>query len=389
MLKDRIIFVLMLWLVILMTSSFALKPDMCINQEIFLVDPVDVRSDEDFRVGILLENCGEKIPDDVIFKITRHSEDIYIKESLISEIGKMGYANSKRFIIYNMRTSPNIVSGDHFFETELKYGKNNNYVKKVDLFSIKVNNLKPEIFIMNVRTNPEILEFEDRFKLEFEVENSGKGSAKEVIVNIEDSRLIGVNKVYLGEIKTDSVKTVKFFFEDMDIGLYNSNVTVQYKLDGNQVLVSYPISFKIFKQNTPEITLSRVEPNVELLRKGENFILTIDVENSGKGIAKDVRLNLKTENFEGVKLKYLGQILPQENLPTRFILRANKQGNFKENLIITFKENGIIKEAVFPINVYVASPKIAFYHILFTLVLVLALFYFIIKKVKKLKDEKE
>lgn len=266
--RGTVAFILFFIVVIPLISA----KEMCVTAEVSSINPSSVDSDEDFTVGILIDNCGDDIPDNIAFEIYRYSSDIRIKEPLKTEIGKLGYANSQRFLTYHMHSSPEANPGIHYLQTRLTYGFPGFLTIKESNFSVTINSKRPDLAISKVMTEPEV--------------------------------------VY----------------------------------------------------------------------KKEAFILTIDVENEGNGDAKDVRASLENFNLAGATNKYLGEIAAGETIPARFVLQADKEGTYRGYARIQFKESGITKDKVFPVEVQVFKKDYSTYWIIFGIILALIIAYIIWNK---------
>lgn len=238
--------ILLFAILFLLNYVSAFQEGYCATAEITSINPSSIGADEDFTVGIVIDNCGDEIPENVTFEITRHSKDIQIKEPLINNIGKMGYANSKRFILYNMRTSPDATPGEHIFETKLTYGNNEFYIEKEDNFSITINTQKPDLAISRIYTNPEIIFEGEKIILTIDIENAGNGEAKDVKVELENLELEGVKQKYLGKIESDENMPARFVLNEGKKGLYEGNIKLVYKFAGEDKELNFPIQIQVF-----------------------------------------------------------------------------------------------------------------------------------------------
>ena len=218
------------------------------TSEVTSINPSSVDVDEDFTVGVLIDNCGDSLPDNVSFEITRFSDDIEIKEPLLSTVGKMGYANSRRFITYHMRTSPYAVPGEHVFQTKLAYYIGDSMVEKEGNFSITVNTRKPDLMISRVYTTPEIVYVNDKIILTIDVENAGSGEARDVQVELTDLEIDGVKQKYLGKIDSDESLPARFVFQPVSEGIYGGTARVSYRYGGSSEMYEFPFEIQVFKE---------------------------------------------------------------------------------------------------------------------------------------------
>ncbi len=223
-----------------------LNDALCARMEVTSIEPSSVEADEDFTVGIQIENCGTELPENVTFEITRHSEDIYIKEPLVTEVGKIGYSNSKRFLLYHMRTLPSAKPGQHVFETKLTYGRDGFNIEKEDNFSVTVSSEISDIAISSVKTNPVIVNSGDIVTLIIEVENAGKGDAKDVRVELEGLDFKGVKQVYLGKIESDESVPARFILEADKKGMQEFSAVISYKENEQEMQETFPLEVQVF-----------------------------------------------------------------------------------------------------------------------------------------------
>ena len=234
----------------LMNYVSAFQEGYCATAEITSINPSSIGADEDFTVGIVIDNCGDEIPKNVTFEILRHSEDIEIKEPLVNNIGKMGYANSQRFILYHMHSSPDATPGEHIFETKITYGNKDFHIEKEDNFSITINTQKPDLAVSRIYTNPEIISEGEKIILTIDIENAGNGEAKDVRVELENLELEGVKQKYLGKIESDENMPARFIFEGDKNGIYEGNIKINYKFAGENKELNFPIQIQILSNGT-------------------------------------------------------------------------------------------------------------------------------------------
>jgi hypothetical protein len=238
---------------LLLNYVSAIDEGYCATAEITSINPSSIGAEEDFTVGIQIDNCGEKIPENITFEITRHSKDIEIKEPLINYIGKLGYSNSKRFILYHMHASPDASPGKHTFETKLSYGAENFFIEEENNFSITINTENPDLTISGVYTTPEIIYENEKIILVIDVENSGEGDAKDVRIEIEDLNLQGIKQKYLGQIQSDESMPARFVFEENKKGIYNGNIKLNYKFGGEIKEINFPLKIQVFEKESNNI----------------------------------------------------------------------------------------------------------------------------------------
>jgi hypothetical protein len=223
----------------------SLQQGLCAEAFVYSINPVSVEAEEDFTVGIEIDNCGEEIPNDITFEITKYDPEIYIKDPLKINVGELGFSNSKRFIVYHLRTSENIKSGEHVFDARLSYGKNLSVIKDYN-FSITVIAKEPQIALSGIKTIPETLKTNEEFVLVVKVQNSGKGKSKFTRVELEGLNLEGIKEAYLGEIKSGEELPARFVLRSKKAGSYDFNVKIFYNSLGDINFVQFPYKIYVF-----------------------------------------------------------------------------------------------------------------------------------------------
>jgi hypothetical protein len=245
----KILILLVAFSLLSLHSVFALNEGVCATAEVTSINPSSIDADEDFTVGVVIDNCGENLPENITFEINRISSDISVKEPLKQEIGKMGYANSKRFILYHMHSSPDANPGEHIFETKLTYGSNLFSIEKEDNFSITINTQKPDLAVSRIYTDPEVIYKGDKIILTIDIENAGNGKAKDVRVDLENFNLMGVKQKYLGKIESDETMPARFVFEGTRSGFYEGIIKITYKFAGEEKELNFPIQIQVFSKS--------------------------------------------------------------------------------------------------------------------------------------------
>ncbi|MFW6233375.1 MAG: hypothetical protein ACOC3Z_01795 [Nanoarchaeota archaeon] len=248
MIKRGMILVFAILFLVSFVSAF--QDSYCATAEITSINPSSIGADEDFTVGIVIDNCGDEIPENITFEILRHSDDIEIKEPLINHIGKMGYTNSQRFILYHMHSSFDAIPGEHVFETKITYGNKDFYIEKRDNFSITINTQKPDLAVSRVYTNPEIISEGEKIILTIDIENAGNGEAKDVRVELENLELEGIKQKYLGKIESDENMPARFIFEGDKKGIYEGDIKINYKFAGENKELNFPVEIQVFSNRT-------------------------------------------------------------------------------------------------------------------------------------------
>jgi len=221
----------------------------CVDVAVTDINPSSVGVNEDFTVGILIDNCGELISEDVTFEITKVSPFITIKEPLIQNIGKMGYANSERFLVYHMRTNNNIKPGDYVINYKLTYGdKSVQYIKEGNI-EITVVAEEAELSIASIKTDPILPVKGDTVELTLRVENYGEGVANSIRVYANHS-FRGIKESFIGTLNPDEDGPAIFTFIADKSGEFRIPITISYQDDFGEKQIETDVSFNILKKKS-------------------------------------------------------------------------------------------------------------------------------------------
>jgi hypothetical protein len=176
------------------------------------------------------------------------------------------------------------------------------------------------------------------------VKNSGEMLADEVTLKIENVSATVAPKntdfYHLGSIPAGEMKTVNLVLlsdKNTPSGLTKIPVTIQYNaLDGTaQTQVT---SIDVLFKGQAELGFVTVDTNPARLTEGTPFDLTIRIENTGTGEAKQVSATVDLP-VEGKKEAFIGKIKPGNDAPAIFLLEGAKAGNIPYLLTINYTDD--------------------------------------------------
>lgn len=145
---------------------------------------------------------------------------------------------------------------------------------------------------------------------------------------------------HLGMISAGEQKSVSLVLlsdKQASAGLVRVPVTIRYNtIDGRAVTDSTGID--VVLKGKAELGFVSVDTSPARLAEGTPFDLTIRIENTGTGEAKQVsaRVDLPTD---GTKEAFIGKIKPGNDAPAIFLLEGMKGGNYPYNLTITYTDD--------------------------------------------------
>jgi len=176
------------------------------------------------------------------------------------------------------------------------------------------------------------------------VTNSGQMMADDVTLKIENvSTLVApknTDTYHIGAIaggEQKSVDVVLLSDKKTGSGLVKIPVTIRYNaLDGTpQAEVS---SIDILFKGKAELGFVTVDTNPTRLTEGTPFDLTIRIENTGTGEAKQVSATVDLP-VEGKKEAFIGKIKPGNDAPAIFLLEGPKAGTLPYTVTIHYTDD--------------------------------------------------
>jgi len=176
------------------------------------------------------------------------------------------------------------------------------------------------------------------------LKNAGQLLADDVtlkIANFSSSVAPKTTDLYhLGTISPGEQKEVTLTLlsdKDAAIGLVRIPVTISYNsLDG--IPVSQQTGIDIMMKGVAELGFVSVDTNPPRLTENTPFDLTIRIENTGTGEAKQVSAIIDIP-AEGTKEAFIGKIKPGNDAPAVFLLEGLKGGNYPYTLTISYMDD--------------------------------------------------
>ena len=138
-----------------------------------------------------------------------------------------------------------------------------------------------------------------------------------------------------GERKTVSLTLLSD--KQAGYGLVRVPVTISYNtIDGKPVSESTGID--VVLKGKAELGFVSVDTSPSRLSEGTPFDLTIRIENTGTGEAKQVSATVDLP-ADGTKEAFIGKIKPGNDAPAIFLLEGMKGGNYPYNLTIRYTDD--------------------------------------------------
>ena len=174
--------------------------------------------------------------------------------------------------------------------------------------------------------------------------NAGQALADDVTIKIENASTVVAPKnadlYHLGAISGGGQQTVQLVLlsdKKANAGLVRIPVTISYSaIDGTSQTQTTGID--LMMKGQAELGFVSVDTNPPRLTENTPFDLTIRIENTGTGEAKQVSAKIDLP-AEGNKEAFIGKIKPGNDAPAVYLLEGAKAGNHPYNLTITYTDD--------------------------------------------------
>jgi hypothetical protein len=184
----------------------------------------------------------------------------------------------------------------------------------------------------------------DEIPVTITISNAGQLLADDVTLKISNvSTEIapkGTDTYNIGMLNASEQKSVDVVLlsdKQTNPGLVQVPVTIKYTtIDGNPVTQASSIDLTL--EGKAELGIVSVDTNPSPLVENTPFDLTIRIENTGTGDAKQVSATVDLP-AEGTKEAFIGKIKPGNDAPALFLLEAMKGGNYPYNLTISYTDD--------------------------------------------------
>ncbi|WP_440956166.1 COG1361 S-layer family protein [Methanosarcina sp. Mfa9] len=318
------------------TANAEISSYACVNAELQEISPGSIGIDEEFTLGINLESCGTKTPEDITFEIISIPPDIIVTESLVTKISELTYSTSERYLKYHMRTTPDAKPGPHLIKMKLTYA--NQPVETVKYYEVEVRVIgeDAEPRVSSVETSPEYIYEGDTVDLRLGIENYGEAIAKSVVVNLEHE-FKGIKTSTIGTLGLNGSQTALFKFKANRSGEFEIPVIIEYEDDFGKQKDEYDIKITVLDKKG-SLNLASVKVDPVLPHMGDTVELTMRVENSGDRTINSIRV-YADHPFKGLKESFIGTLDPNEDGPAVITFVADQAGEYEIPVTITYSDD--------------------------------------------------
>ncbi len=307
-------------------------------------NPSRIRPDDEFALAVKLENIGKEDAESVMVTLAMPPEFKGDASAFVGTI-KRGASGSANF---NLEVVEQAKPSGYDFTLELAYLEKGVAKKAVRDFKIFVQALGDiTLAITKVSTNPSKVYSDSDFTLSLGLENVGKGDAKSVAIELVVPKgFTGETTAFLGPLKKGESASTELDLKalrDAKPGAHDALMKIRY-IDERGVEEVAEKKFQIFvlERSEIKIEIAGITSSPAKIRPGDDFTLSIQLENVGKQDAKSVKAVIEpVEGFTGERTSFLGS-LKVDDLSTAIFEMGTKEnlkpGAYDFNLVVTYTD---------------------------------------------------
>ncbi len=269
-------------------------------------------------------------------------------DKIVSNLGKVAFdsweSNEQKELDFSLTADKSVGTGVYQMNLHLSYS-NEFGEPHSETISIPLRvKGTPQLIISEMSTTPERVFPEDEFTLNMGVENSGTSNAENVRVSLKvPESFEGEGTKFLGTVNRDSTKTAKFNLKaknETTTGDHTFTLDMSYEDDSGKAYSS-TTDFPLFVSSPGRISLdiAGIFTSPDTPTEGDNYKLSLQVENSGNQDAKAVSLKLDLPpGFKGRNSYFIGSLESGDSATASFDLTAGSSGDHDIEVDINYMD---------------------------------------------------
>jgi hypothetical protein len=190
---------------------------------------------------------------------------------------------------------------------------------------------------------PDSIQPGDDIPVTLTVQNKGQLLAEDVVIRIDKGGSItplGTDLYHLGTVPAGEQKSVALVLasdKKTSTGLISIPVSLQYtEVDGTVRVQNTSLDVPL--EGQAELGFVSVDTSPRRVAEGQAFDLTVRIENTGTGEAKQVAANVDLP-MTGTKEAFIGKIKPGNDAPAIFMLDGGEGGTYPYTVTITYTDD--------------------------------------------------
>ena len=196
------------------------------------------------------------------------------------------------------------------------------------------------------KTIPDYINPGDNFNVSLNLINKGQSKADDIniVVNLSNSFISSKSpsNYYIAGLEPGETYELNLKFtsdKNAEIGLYSIPIILQYS-GASGFLKHQTETIGIQMIGKAKLDIAQKKMNLDIIKVGDTFTLTLKIENTGTDDAKGVKAYIDSEYFYGDKTAYLGEISKDDYANAIFTLTAgNIAGSHESELKIVYEDD--------------------------------------------------
>ena len=260
------------------------------------------------------------------------------------------------------------------------------YYKAIRKIYLQVSAV-PRLEIVRIETTPAAKAGEE-FNLNFYVQNNGDLPSSEVIAKISSNVSAFITWIpdeqLVRNILPDTEEIISF--KGVVSSKTESNAyagTLILNFSSNQTLSNV---FVVDIGGTPKLRLAGVTTDLDTVHSGEKFSLSIQLENTGYGDARSVKIYTEDSSVKGLRESFIGTVEVDDTGTGILDISIDKTGEYQIPMIVEFEDStGAASSMTAMATVYIYPASIDFSGVVVVLILVFVFVFYYLRKKKKFK----
>lgn len=335
------------------------------NLDIYVanITPSPVEPGSDLTVSIILKNSGSA--NSINTDATLKAAYPFTVKTIQNEVrGRNICIGCSTNIIYSLSVDPSAKSGAYPVEFEATRGTEDSKVTEQETVNINVIGSPRITFKTNISDK---ITPNSAFGVDFEFENIGTGNAKDVKITTESSDFVisggapVISSLNSGEAKKASINFASS--PNLLPNVYSVPILMSY-IDELGKPKESTSSFGISVLGNSDLIVKSVKIEPTSVYFGDDFTVTVRVQNIGYGDAKEVVMELNAP-YTGYKKAFIGKLAKDEDAPAIFSLKADSSSS-DAKLVLKYRDDFGAQEKTesISINISKISNNTTYYIIL-------------------------
>lgn len=297
------------------------------NLEVFVanISPNPVEPGQDMLLNIIIKNTGDQ--DAAGANAALNAAYPFAVKTVQNDVaGKSVCSACANSIIYALSVDSSAKSGSYPVEFEVSYGVGASRI--IERKAVNIDVLGSPRITFTADTSGRITP-KSRFSADFQFTNIGTGKARDIKVSTASGDFVisggipVIDSLSAGESKKITVTFITS--PDLAPDVYSIPLSLNY-IDERGNSKESTSNFGVSVLGNSDLTVKSVKIEPMPVYLGNDFTVTVRVQNIGYGDAKEIVMELDAP-YSGYKKAFIGKLAKDEDAPAIFNLKADSLGS--------------------------------------------------------------